>query len=67
MARIQEVDREESLPDSRQEVRELTHVNSIVELIVNNLKETDDMTVTTFFHDGDFLAYLLFEAAKLVS
>lgn len=45
----------------------LTHVDSIVELIINDLEETDDVAVATFFHDSDFFAYLLFEAAKLVS
>ena len=68
MVRSREVDMEASPPDSRQEARgELTHVDSIVELIIDDLEETDDVAVATFFHDSDFLAYLLFEAAKLVS
>jgi hypothetical protein len=42
------------------------HIDSIVEFIIDDLEETDDMTVTTFFHDGDFLAYFLLETAQLV-
>ena len=44
----------------------LTHVDSIIELIINDLEEANDVAVATFFHDGDLFAYLLFETAELV-
>ena len=68
MARSQEVDGCGNPLDSRQKAMGdmLTHVDSIVELVVDDLEEPDDVTVTTFLHDSNFLAYLLFEATKLV-
>lgn len=46
--------------------RVLTHIDSIIELIINDFEETDNMAVATLLHDSDFLAYLLLETAKLV-
>lgn len=44
----------------------LTHVNPLVELVVNDFEETYDVSVTTFLHDSDLLADLLFETAEFV-
>jgi len=43
----------------------LTHVNPIIELVVNNLQQTNDMQMTAFFHYRNLFPNFMFETSEL--
>jgi uncharacterized membrane protein (GlpM family) len=61
----QEVDRRHDAPIPREIARlTLTHVYPIIQLVVDDLQQANDMSMTTFFHYRNLFPYFMLETSE---